>query len=162
VSSELKASSRPFDVDASLFGLPCACGSVRRASRVLTRIYDDALRPSGLEVMQFGVMASIDRLGEASQRRLSIGLAIDSTTLTRALGLLERRGWIERRPGRDRRQRVLRLTRSGRARLAKARPYWRRAQEELNALIGSETFDTLTRVSHEIVTLLHSSTGTSK
>jgi DNA-binding MarR family transcriptional regulator len=139
------------DVSTALFGLPCACGSLRRASRVVTRIYDEALRPSGLEIMQFGLMASLDRLGQATQRQLSVGFAMDSTTLTRTLGLLQRRGWIERKPGKDRRQRILRLTSQGRARLEKARPLWRKAQQDLYALIGKEAFETLTRVSHEVV-----------
>src|SRR5215470_12300323 len=144
-------STRRIDVSTELFGLPCACGSLRRASRVVTRIYDDALRPSGLQIMQFGLMASLDRLGEATQRQLSVGFAMDSTTLTRTLGLLQRRGWIERRPGSDKRQRILRLTKQGRARLEKARPLWRKAQEDLYVLIGKDAFETLTRVSHEVV-----------
>jgi DNA-binding MarR family transcriptional regulator len=148
-------STRRIDVSTALFGLPCACGSLRRASRVVTRIYDEALRPSGLEIMQFGLMASLDRLGEATQRQLSVGFAMDSTTLTRTLGLLQRRGWIERRLGKDKRQRILRLTKQGLARLEHARPLWRRAQEDLYALIGKDAFETLTRVSHEVVDLLN-------
>ena len=147
-------STRRIDVSTALFGLPCACGSLRRASRVVTRIYDEALRPSGLEIMQFGLMASLDRLGEATQRQLSVGFAMDSTTLTRTLGLLQRRGWIERRPGKDKRQRILQLTKQGLARLEQARPLWRKAQEDLYALIGKDAFETLTRVSHEIVGIL--------
>src|SRR5580765_4697241 len=113
---EMALSTQRIDVSTALFGLPCACGSLRRASRVVTRIYDEALRPSGLEIMQFGLMASLDRLGEATQRQLSVGFAMDSTTLTRTLGLLQRRGWIERRPGKDKRQRILRPTKQGLAR----------------------------------------------
>jgi DNA-binding MarR family transcriptional regulator len=148
-------STARIDVSTALFGLPCACGSLRRATRVVTRIYDEALRPSGLEIMQFGLMASLDRLGEGTQRQLSVGFAMDSTTLTRTLGLLQRRGWIERKPGKDKRQRILRLTKHGRARLEKARPLWRKAQEDLYALIGKEAFETLTRVSHDIVAKLN-------
>jgi DNA-binding MarR family transcriptional regulator len=80
---------------------------------------------------------------------------MDSTTLTRTLGLLQRRGWIERKPAKDKRQRILRLTKQGRARLEKARPLWRKAQEDLYALIGKDAFETLTRVSHDIVAVLH-------
>jgi DNA-binding MarR family transcriptional regulator len=147
----MSVSTERIDVTTALFGLPCACGSLRRASRVLTRIYDDALRPSGLEIMQFGIMASIDRLGEATQRQLSVGFAMDSTTLTRTLGRLQRRGWIGRRPGQDKRQRILRLTKQGLARLEQARPLWRRAQETLHGAIGKEAFETLTRMSREVV-----------
>jgi DNA-binding MarR family transcriptional regulator len=155
----MKLSTERIDVTSPLFGLPCACGSLRRATRVLTRVYDDALGPSGLEITQFGLLASIDRLGEATQRQLSVGLAMDTTTLTRTLGLLERRGWVVRSPGRDKRHRILRLTRTGRARLALARPLWHRAQRDVYAVIGQNTFETLTRMSHDIVAALHSAKG---
>jgi len=58
-------------------------------------------------------------------------------------------------PGKDKRQRILRLTKQGRARLEQARPLWRKAQEDLYTLIGKDAFETLTRVSHEVVDLLN-------
>jgi len=44
---------------------------------------------------------------------LSAGFAMDSTTLTRTLALLRKQGWIHVRPGKDKRERVFRLTEAG-------------------------------------------------
>ena len=61
-------------------------------TRVVTQLYGDSLRPSGLRVTQFSILAAIARLGEASLKQLEDALAIDQTTLTRSLSLLDRDG----------------------------------------------------------------------
>src|SRR5438445_6408619 len=75
---------------------PCVCSTLRMVSRAVTQLYDDVLRPSGLRVTQFSILAAIARLGEANLRQLEHMLAINQTTLTRSLNLLERDGVIER------------------------------------------------------------------
>src|SRR6266436_3988530 len=69
---------------------PCVCNTLRMVTRVVTQLYDDCLRPSGLRVTQFSILAAVARLGEASLKQLEEDLAIDQTTLTRSLSLLER------------------------------------------------------------------------
>ena len=108
---------------------PCVCNTLRMATRVVTQLYDDVLRPSGLRVTQFSMLAAIARLEEANLRQLEEALAIDQTTLTRSLGLLERDGLTERVAHPDRRIKAMRLTPRGRAVLRAARPLWSRAQE---------------------------------
>src|SRR2546429_6869237 len=74
---------------------PCVCNTLRMVSRVVTQLYDDCLRSSGLRVTQFSILAAVARLGEASLKQLEGELAIDQTTLTRSLGLLDRDSVIE-------------------------------------------------------------------
>ena len=97
-------------------------------SRAVTQLYDDVLRPSGLRVTQYSVLVMLARLGEANLRQLEHKLAIDQTTLTRSLKLLERDGVIERVPHPDARTKVMTLTSRGRRVLEAARPLWARAQ----------------------------------
>jgi len=113
--------SHPAD---ALFELPCACQNLRRLTRIVTRIYDQELRKAGLEITQFGLLAALTATGEANQKRLSAGFAMDSTTLTRTLGLLRKQGWVRVRRGKDRRERLFRLTQAGRRQLAEAQRCW--------------------------------------
>jgi pimeloyl-ACP methyl ester carboxylesterase len=46
-------------------------------SRAVTQLYDDILRPSGLRVTQFSILATIARRGEANLRHLERALAIE-------------------------------------------------------------------------------------
>ena len=120
----------------ALFDLPCACQNLRRVTRVVTRIYDQELSKAGLEITQFGLLTALSATEEANQKRLSAGFAMDSTTLTRTLGLLRRHGWVRVRPGKDRRERLFRLTQAGRRQMAEAQPYWERAEQRLRRELG--------------------------
>jgi DNA-binding MarR family transcriptional regulator len=121
---------------AALFDLPCACQNLRRVTRVVTRIYDQELRKAGLEITQFGLLTALALTQEANQKRLSAGFAMDSTTLTRTLALLRRQGWIRVRRGKDRRERLFRLTQAGKRQLAEAQRYWERAEQRLRQELG--------------------------
>ena len=119
---------------------PCICNTLRMASRAVTQLYDDVLRPSGLRVTQFNILAMIARMGEANLRQLEGTLAIDQTTLTRSLNLLERDRVIERVPHPDGRIKAMRLTSKGRRALETARPLWARAQDKVLRELGTKAW----------------------
>lgn len=131
--------------------LPCLCASFRRASRALTQLYDAGLRPSGLRVTQFTVLQALSLAGEISQKDLGNLLAMDSTTLTRTLGLLINEGWIAERRGADRRLRRLRLSPAGRRRLDRATPLWQSVQARLQARFGARRWHQLFNVATELL-----------
>src|SRR5258707_11702648 len=120
----------------ALFALPCACQNLRRVTRLVTRIYDQELRNADIEISQFGLLTALAFVGEANQKALSAGFAMDSTTLTRNLALLRKLGWIHVRPGKDRRERVFRLTEAGKKQIAMAQPYWQGAERRLQKTLG--------------------------
>src|SRR5262245_62862895 len=49
---------------------PCVCNTLRMVTRAVTQLYDEMLRPSGLRVTQFSVLAALARMGEANLRQL--------------------------------------------------------------------------------------------
>src|SRR5580698_3424148 len=100
--------------DGTLPVLPCACANLRRTARAVTRMYNQELRATGLELTQFTLLMALNLTGETTQGNLGKLLALDTTSLTRMLRFLTKRGWIGVKSGHDRRQRFLRLTISGR------------------------------------------------
>lgn len=116
--------------------LPCLCANLRRASRALTHIYDEALRPVGLRGPQFTILQTLSIAGEITQGRMAQILAIDSTTLTRTLAIMERQGWIARREGEDRREWRLRLSKAGKNKFERALPHWEKAQALVRKKLG--------------------------
>lgn len=120
---------------------------------MVTRLYDAELRGSDLEVTQFGILGALNGLGEATHGDLARGLGMDSTTMTRVVAVLERRGLVARREGTDRRNRHYRLTPAGRHQLDQARAGWRRAQDRLNALLGPATIAALTEATSRMRTI---------
>ena len=112
----------------------CLCLHVQRAARALARRFDEALRPFGLTNGQFSLLMSLNRPEPPRISDLVELLAMDRTTLTAALKPLLRRGLLIVEPDpKDRRGRVLSLTDSGRAVLAKAVPIWTREHAAVDA-----------------------------
>jgi DNA-binding MarR family transcriptional regulator len=126
--------------DAMLPVLPCACANLRRTARAVTRMYNRELRATGLELTQFTLLMALNLTGETTQGDLGKLLALDTTSLTRMLRLLTKRGWIGVKAGEDRRQRLLRLTPSGRQKLQRSRPHWERAQKRLKRSLGEPSW----------------------
>lgn len=122
----------------------CVSTAVRRADRALTRIYDDALRPTGLVTTQFSLLSIIARApGPRTLGDLAEAQVMDRTTLTRNLVPLVREGLVLITPGNDRRTRVISLTALGESIRDKARPRWQEAQEAIIRDAGSERIEHL-------------------
>jgi len=121
----------------------CACGSLRRAARAATHLYDQELRDTGINTAQFTLLQTLAKAGPITQGRLGRLLALDSTTLSRTLRPLEAKRWIRCEPGKDRRERQLELTGAGRSQLDRATPAWQRAQRRLKDRFGPERWEGL-------------------
>src|SRR5260370_28385840 len=107
----------------------CVCTTLRKATRNVTQLYDDALRPAGLRATQFQTLSAIRNAGEATVTKLTELLLIDQTTLTRNLAVLERDGLIKDVQKPDGRLKSVRLTRKGEQALRAAFPLWAEIQE---------------------------------
>src|SRR6266436_6622162 len=141
--------------------LPCMCASLRRASRTLTQLYEDAMRPVGLRVTQFTILQALSLAGEVTQGELGQILAMDSTTLTRTLNIMGRHGWIAERRGEDRRERLLRLAKAGRYQFNRALPSWEKAQAQLGRQLGDKRWHALMKLTNEVTTLVTTQGGLS-
>src|SRR3954452_17730670 len=124
----------------------CACLSVRRAARAMSRAYDDELRETGLRMTQVSTLVAVGLHGEVTGTRLAEPLDLDRTTLTRELKPLHERGLLTVRAGDDRRSRIVELTDAGREALTDAIPRWRAAQRR--ALAGIDATDWHTLLGH--------------
>jgi len=126
------------DADLPLPATACYCSSLRQASRYVTSFYDQMLSGSGLRVTQFAILSRL-RGRPASVSRLAQGMVMDRTTLARNLQPLLRAGLVAVRPSeQDRRERVVELTDSGRAKVEEILPAWRRAQARFDEQFGAD------------------------
>jgi DNA-binding MarR family transcriptional regulator len=138
----------------------CACFDLRRATRAVSRMYDDFLRDAGLNVTQFSLLRLIYAEKELSISTLGRYMVMDRTSITRALAPLERDRLIHSRSGADKRIRIVSVTNKGRKLVEGAEPKWRQAQEVLIETIGEDRWramctllrDTIRMVRHRAVT----------
>ena len=122
----------------------CTCLRVRRAARHLTRLYDGALKPVGITANQLGLLAKLLGASKRGQGGLSIGalaerVGMHPSTLNRDLKPLKTLGLVaDSADPDDRRMRVLRITKKGESTLRQAVPSWRRAQAQVQDVLGHE------------------------
>jgi DNA-binding MarR family transcriptional regulator len=116
----------------------CTCDRLRKLTRRLTQHYDACLAPAGLRVTQFSLLAHLQRAGPTTMSALADLLEMDRTTLTRNLKPLVDAGLVVVEPGADARTRRVGVTDEGHAVWRNARAHWRRAQDEVNRVLGSD------------------------
>ena len=118
--------------------IDCNCFASRKAARLVTKLYEDHLSRVGLTSTQFSMLVHVDEIGAVSMKDLALTLAMERTSVVRALQPLERDGFVVIGPDQqDARRNVVRLTQAGRAKLAEAEPVWRQAQAEFESRVGA-------------------------
>jgi DNA-binding MarR family transcriptional regulator len=135
------------------FASPCTCSRLRRATRAVTQLYDDALEPVGLRVTQLSLLRTLQRLGTLRIGDLAARNLLDRTALSRNLDPLAEKKLVSITPGRDARTREVTLTRQGMVAIAAAAPHWDRVQREVARHVGRDRLDDLYAVLRDIEAL---------
>ena len=118
--------------------LPCICVAVRKASRRLTAVYDEALAPQGINLAQFSLLKNIKKHGPLSLTRLGEIVELDRSTLGRNVRVLERMGLVTLAPGADQREASVTLSADGLSTLARSLPLWENVQADIHSKIGAQ------------------------
>ncbi|MFY9790333.1 MAG: MarR family winged helix-turn-helix transcriptional regulator [Candidatus Sulfotelmatobacter sp.] len=114
-----------------------ALAQVRRANRSISRLYNLVLSSCGLAATQYVLLQSIAAAREISQLQLSEQLSVASTTLSRRLSGLKKKGLVDLRLG-ARGSRIYSLTPAGRALLSSTSRQWESAQYRLRSALGEK------------------------
>lgn len=128
----------------------CYCVVLRKATRRVTAIYDQALEPAGINVAQLSLLRKIARNAPVSLTELGRLLELDRSTVGRNVRVVERLGFAVLALGDDQREATVSLTPRGNKVLAKAAPLWDAAQSRIETAVGSTGVDTLTRLLAEL------------
>src|ERR1700736_1421421 len=117
----------------------CSCSALRQAAGRVTRLYDDALAPTGLGVNQYSILARLGRVGPSRIQDLAALLVMDRSTLGHLLRPLEKLGLVMLDVSEDdRRSRVIALTPAGTALMKKAHPLWAKAERRFQRVLGAD------------------------
>ena len=127
--------------------LDCSCFAARRTARTITQHYEQHLKPTGLTVTQFTLLALLSLGGPQPLSRFAEQLGVERTTLTRNLRSLEARGLVTESATGDRRVRLLTITQRGIAAARAALPQWRAAQKSIARRLGAGAIQALAAAS---------------
>ncbi|MEL6258281.1 MAG: MarR family transcriptional regulator [Pseudomonadota bacterium] len=122
------------DLDGYRYG--CVAFNLRRASRIVTRRYEEALRSLDMKAFQFTTLAALSTANTLPQRTIAKLFGMDPSTANRNIRAMTKKGWVEYTDDpNDGRKKHVSLTRAGREAFQKAVPFWEAAQRESRALM---------------------------
>jgi DNA-binding MarR family transcriptional regulator len=121
----------------------CLATRVRQLSRIVTRVYDDAMRPLGITASQFTLLTQLANQDSITAVEIGFSLDIEKSTLSRNLKRLLALGLLVMDPPAGRRGRGLHLTAKGQEVIKQAYPVWQDAQRKASAVMGADSRATL-------------------
>jgi DNA-binding MarR family transcriptional regulator len=113
----------------------------RRLARAVTRLYNDRLRPLGLNLTEMNLLAAIAAQGSVQPAKLGRAMELEKSTLSRNSSRLVERGWVEVRDHPDGRGVLLAVTARGNEMLLRAVPAWEQAQQQAQSLVAVALVD---------------------
>src|SRR6184192_2460434 len=128
----------------------CIAVRLRLLNRVVTNLYDDALRPLGLKVSQMNILVLTAKLGLARPAQVCDLLQLDTSTLSRNVERMRAQGWLEVVPDEDARTQPFRLSAQGKRLVEKAVPAWEQAQQQAGELLGEDGVALLTKTASKL------------
>lgn len=131
----------------------CLNLSYRKATRVISQIYDRELVDCGIKCTQFTILRATALRKQTTNAELQEILVLDQTTLTRGLKPLIRDGLIQVEPGEDRRQKILSLTKEGKNLYRKAEKKWQGAQKYIRKSLGRGITAQIIELNNALVSL---------
>lgn len=138
------------NIFARTLGQECVAMRIRIISRVVSRIYDEALRPYGIKATQLSILAVVSILGQAEPSEICRMLHLETSTLSRNMSRMRTKGWVRVSPGKDRRAHLVKLTPKGNRILMEAFPAWREAQEKATSLLGKRNAGAIGRIAEKL------------
>ncbi|WP_347258851.1 MarR family winged helix-turn-helix transcriptional regulator, partial [Methylocaldum sp.] len=131
--------------------MDCTGFNLRKATRAVSQLYDEMLRPAGIRGTQYSLLVAVHMSGPITVTQLAENAVMDRTTLSRNLELLENQGLIDVASGEDRRTRMVTITDEGRVVLLKAYPLWEQAQSRIREAMGEDRLQILMRSLSDLI-----------
>jgi DNA-binding MarR family transcriptional regulator len=128
----------------------CIAVRLRAVNRVVTNVYDAALRPLGLKISQLNILVVTAKLGLARPTQVCDLLQLDVSTLSRNVERMRAQDWLDVVPGKDARTQSFRLTAQGKRLLDRAVPAWEKGQQEARDLLGADVVAALDQAAKKL------------
>ena len=129
----------------------CLCVRLRVLNRVITGVYDDALRPFGIRASQMNILVAVSAYGPAAAEQICRVLHMERSTLSRNVTRMKNRGWLETVLSNRSKIRLIKPTRKGLTILEQAYPAWQAAQEKAASILGDHAVEAISASANKLL-----------
>ena len=119
----------------------CVSYNLRKASRIISKLYTREMRSAPVRGPQFSLMMMIARRQSPTISELARDTGADRTTMTRNLDQLEKKGLIRVTQGKNMRTKAVELAPKGKVALERSISYWQKAQAKVLKTLGEERWN---------------------
>lgn len=130
-----------------LYKSECYCTNLRRSANVISDLYDNELKETGLTISQYYLLINLSRLESANITHWANRVGLDRSTMVRNIKLLETRKLIQQAEGNGK---TFKLSETGEKLLEMAIPAWERAQKKIETILGKEETEYILRIGEKI------------
>ncbi|HET7289709.1 MAG TPA: MarR family winged helix-turn-helix transcriptional regulator [Thermodesulfobacteriota bacterium] len=136
--------------------LDCVCYEFRKTARFVINYYDTALKDADLKSNQFIILVSVGYLESPNFKKLAEFVGIDQSTLARNLTTVEKQKLVSVRAGKNRREKLISLTKKGERKLVSSFPLWKKAQGRLVDGLGTDNWKNIQKELTDVVSITKS------
>jgi len=111
---------------------------LRFLSRVVSKIYDQALKPLDIKGNQATMLLMLFINGDSTPGKLGTALQMEKSTVSRNLERMRKKGWIGVSDRGHGSSQVITVTPKGKELLAAVHSEWAKAQHKASGLLGDE------------------------
>jgi DNA-binding MarR family transcriptional regulator len=127
---------------------------IRRLSQQSNQVFQDEMKRIGADVtsVQFASMQAIELHGEMEQSQIAQSIHYDKATIGGVIDRLEKRGWVERKSNpKDRRAKLVTLTKEGRKALEEITPVVKALQDQVVANLSDDERALFIKLAQKVV-----------
>lgn len=127
---------------------------IRRLSQQSNQVFQDEMKRIGADVtsVQFASMQAIELHGEMEQSQIAQSIHYDKATIGGVIDRLEKRGWVERKSNpKDRRAKLVTLTKEGRNALEEITPVVKALQDQVVANLSDDERELFIKLAQKVV-----------
>jgi DNA-binding MarR family transcriptional regulator len=123
---------------AKAIATDCIAIRVRFVNRVITNLYERALKPLDIKISQASILVLLSVRDESSPTDIGRILQMEKSTVSRNVGRMRKKGWLEVTNREEGLLQSIKVTPKGRKLLAAFHAKWATAQKAAGELLGEE------------------------
>ena len=125
----------------------CVATRARLISRVLSSVYDEAIREYGVKISQVNLLVIIFKLGEAKSPDICRIMKMDASTLSRNVDRMKKKGWLEVKHEDGARSMIVTVTPAGGELLEHIHAKWKEAQRKAVEILDVDGVESIFNIS---------------
>jgi DNA-binding MarR family transcriptional regulator len=123
---------------ANLIAADCIGLRVRFVNRVITGLYERALKPLDVKISQASILVLLSVRGESSPADIGRILQMEKSTVSRNVSRMRKKNWLEVTSREDGQPQAINVTPKGRELIHAFHAQWTKAQKAASELLGQE------------------------